>query len=177
MTQLASAALIAFSVTLIALNWPMAGEGAADDRAPLLSFHSADAETALLASWTRGAGSTTRYAARFGRCHVGGGTNCVVDGDTLWAGGEKVRIASIDTPETHPSRCPREAELGAAATRRLQAWLNQGPFELVGNPGRSHDSYGRRLAVPVRHGESVGAVLIAEGLARPYRGGPRAGWC
>ena len=50
--------------------------------------------------------------ASFSYCSIGGGTNCVVDGDTFWIGGEKVRIAGIDAPETHPPRCDDEARLG-----------------------------------------------------------------
>ncbi|NJS14496.1 MAG: thermonuclease family protein, partial [Sphingopyxis sp.] len=68
--------------------------------------------------------------ARFSLCHAGGGSNCVVDGDTFWFRGEKIRIADIDTPETHPPRCAEEGRLGAAATRRLHGLLNAGPFSL-----------------------------------------------
>ncbi|WP_423605546.1 thermonuclease family protein [Sphingomonas sp. MS122] len=113
---------------------------------------------------------------RFGFCHVGGGANCVVDGDTFWMDGAKIRIADIDTPETHPARCPREAELGAAATRRLQALLNSGEVALAGI-GRDTDRYGRRLRLVSVDGRGVGDALVAEGLARPYAGGPRTGWC
>src|SRR3546814_9600663 len=69
-------------------------------------------------------------SARFGLCSAGGGRDCVVDGDSFWFAGEKYRIADIDTPETHPSRCAEEARLGAAATRRLRGWLNAGAFRL-----------------------------------------------
>lgn len=58
-------------------------------------------------------------------------TDCVVDGDTFWFRGEKTRIAYIDTTELSPPRCQREAELGEAAQRRLQALLYAGPFTLV----------------------------------------------
>jgi endonuclease YncB( thermonuclease family) len=34
--------------------------------------------------------------ASFGLCHTGGGVNCVVDGDTFYIGGSKVRIAGIE---------------------------------------------------------------------------------
>ncbi len=37
--------------------------------------------------------------ARFGLCHSGGGSNCVVDGDTFYLRGAKVRIAGIDAPQ------------------------------------------------------------------------------
>jgi micrococcal nuclease len=112
---------------------------------------------------------------RFGLCHSGGGTNCVVDGDTFWLDGAKIRISDIDTPETHPSRCAVEADLGAKATRRLQVLLNQGGLELSGS-GRDVDRYGRKLRVVMRRGESIGDVLVSEGLARPYGRG-RQSWC
>ena len=128
------------------------------------------------------AGATTSepvFAAgvtrNFTMCHTGGGTNCVVDGDTFWMDGEKVRIADIDTPETHPARCAEEARLGAAATERLRALLNSGPVELV-TADRDTDRYGRKLRIVSRGGQSLGAILIDEGLARPWAG-QRRPWC
>lgn len=122
----------------------------------------------------RGAG-TAMPARHFGRCFTGGGTNCVVDGDTFWIDGEKVRVADIDAPETHPPRCAEERRLGHAATVRLQALLNAGPFTLV-TADRDTDRYGRKLRIVERDGQSLGAVLVDEGLAREW-GGRRAPWC
>lgn len=119
--------------------------------------------------------TTDALPARFGLCHSGGGSNCVVDGDTFWFTGEKYRIADIDTPETHPARCAQEAALGEAATGRLRKWLNAGAFSLE-NAGRDVDQYDRKLRIVTRGGESVGSVLIAEGLARPWEGSRRP-WC
>jgi endonuclease YncB( thermonuclease family) len=113
---------------------------------------------------------------RFTLCHSGGGTDCVVDGDTFRMGGAKIRIADIDTPETHPARCAREAELGAAATRRLYALLNSGAVSLE-TAGRDADRYGRKLRLVSVDGRGVGETLVTEGLARPYAGGYREGWC
>ncbi len=112
----------------------------------------------------------------FGKCHSGGGHNCVVDGDTFWMDGEKIRIADIDTPETHPPRCADEERLGNAATDRLQALLNAGQFDLT-PIDRDTDRYGRKLRIVERNGRSIGDVLVSEGLARRYGGGPRASWC
>jgi micrococcal nuclease len=42
--------------------------------------------------------SDAPVTAAFSYCQWGGGSNCVVDGDTFWIGGEKVRIAGIDAP-------------------------------------------------------------------------------
>ncbi len=122
------------------------------------------------------AASVARGEIQFTLCHTGGGINCVVDGDTIWMQGVKIRIADIDTAETHPSRCAAEADLGERATRRLQALLNAGPIKLEPIE-RDEDRYGRKLRIVVRNGVSLGDILVDEGLARRYRGGPREGWC
>ena len=114
-------------------------------------------------------------SAAFGFCHSGGGINCVVDGDTLYYQGTKIRIADIDTPETHPPRCAQEARLGDAATRRLHALVNAGPFSLK-SIDRDEDTYGRKLRLITRGGSSIGNDLVGQGLARWYEGG-RQGWC
>jgi len=111
----------------------------------------------------------------FALCGFGARIDCVVDGDTFWLGGEKIRIADIDTPETHPPRCAEEAALGARATRRLQALLNAGPFAMQA-ADRDQDRYGRKLRIVVRDGRSLGDTLVAEGLARQYKG-RRLAWC
>jgi micrococcal nuclease len=121
------------------------------------------------------AAGTPMAARHFGLCFTGGGTNCVVDGDTFWIDGEKVRVADIDAPETHPPRCAREARLGDAATERLKALLNAGPATLV-PIDRDTDRYGRKLRVVERDGRSLGGMLVREGLAREW-GGRREPWC
>ena len=112
---------------------------------------------------------------QFSLCFTGGGTNCVVDGDTFWYHGEDIRIADIDAPETHPPRCAREAELGRKATLRLQELLNQGPISLT-MADKDHDQYGRKLRIVMRDYRSLGAQLVNEGLARRWAGA-RQPWC
>jgi endonuclease YncB( thermonuclease family) len=114
-------------------------------------------------------------SARFGLCHSGGGTHCVVDGDTFWFQGQKYRIADIDTPETQGPACTAEGALGARATQRLHALLNAGAFSLE-RGDRETDRYGRALRVVTRDGQSIGGQLVAEGLARPWDGA-RHPWC
>nr|WP_316724613.1 thermonuclease family protein [Sphingobium sp. KCTC 72723] len=114
-------------------------------------------------------------SAQFGFCHSGGGSNCVVDGDTFWFRGDKYRIADIDTPETHGPRCEAEGVLGARATQQLQTLLNAGPFSLASGD-RDSDRYGRALRVVTRKGQSIGEQLVAEGLARSWDGA-RHPWC
>jgi micrococcal nuclease len=101
--------------------------------------------------------------------------NCVVDGDTIWHGGVKIRLADIDTPEVFSPKCASEAALGERATERLLELINAGPFEVVPS-GRDQDRYGRKLRILERHGRSLGDTLVAEGLARRWDGARRS-WC
>ena len=98
----------------------------------------------------------------------------IIDGDTFSYGGEKIRIADIDTPELR-GRCAYETQLAARATRRMDQLLRQGPFELR-SVGRDEDRYGRKLRVVTRGGQSLGDQLVAEGLARTWTG-RREPWC
>ena len=109
-------------------------------------------------------------------CSGGVRHHCVVDGDTIWHQGTKIRIADIDTPEVSEPRCSSEAALGAKATKRLLELVNFGPFELQSWPGRDEDKYGRKLRVLVRDGRSLGDILVSEGLARTWSG-RRQPWC
>jgi endonuclease YncB( thermonuclease family) len=117
----------------------------------------------------------TLAAATFALCAEGPRITCVVDGDTFWLNGEKVRIADINAPETHAAGCAEEQALGDRATGRLISLLNAGPFELV-TEGRATDRYGRSLRVVRRGSQSLGAELVREGLAEPWRG-KRGDWC
>ncbi|HKX77161.1 MAG TPA: thermonuclease family protein [Novosphingobium sp.] len=102
--------------------------------------------------------------------------NCVVDGDTFWRNGSKIRIADIDTPEVFSPQCPSEYDLGMQATRRLRDLLNEGQFDLQPIGDRDEDQYGRKLRVAVRNGQSIGDQLVNEGLARTWSG-RREPWC
>ena len=116
-----------------------------------------------------------REAAQFPRCGAGPRVTCVVDGDTFWYRGAKIRVADINTPEVSRPACPREAALGQAATRRLAELLNAGPFTLAPWT-RDRDRYGRLLRTVTRDGASLGATLVREGLADTWQG-RRSGWC
>ena len=120
-----------------------------------------------------------RETAQFAPCRGAHRVTCVVDGDTFWYRGLKVRIADINAPEVSEPKCAREAALGARATGRLQALLNQGPFTLAPNEdgtGRDRDRYGRLLRTVTRDGASLGDELVSEGLAERWRG-HRGDWC
>jgi endonuclease YncB( thermonuclease family) len=103
-------------------------------------------------------------------------SHCVVDGDTLWSDGVKVRVADIDTPEISDPKCASEAALAAKATARLLQLVNAGPFEMRAWQGRDEDKYGRKLRILTRGGRSLGDTLVSEGLARTWSG-RRQPWC
>jgi micrococcal nuclease len=117
-----------------------------------------------------------RVDERFTRCGPGRGHACVIDGDTFKLGQRKIRIIGLDAPETHPPRCPAEAALGETATARLQALLNEGPFEMVGSRADMTDRYGRELRTLTRGGRSIAGQLVEEGVVRRYLG-YKLGWC
>lgn len=119
--------------------------------------------------------TTHSFEASFARCGRDRRT-CVVDGDTFWLDGVKIRIADMDTPEISQPRCEQELLLGERATERLIALLNDGPFELKTVGDRDADRYGRKLRVVYRNGRSLGELLVAEGLAHEWRG-RREPWC
>jgi endonuclease YncB( thermonuclease family) len=105
-------------------------------------------------------------------CAAGPRDNCVVDGDTFWLAGEKIRIADIDTPEMN-GECASEKEMARQARDRLRVLLNRGEFAVH---REGEDRYGRTLAVVTIDGRSVGDALVSEGLARTWIG-RREPWC
>lgn len=154
-----SAFLIVFAAGMLALNWSTLNQ-ALFTSSELTPRHS------LMA----GASSP-----RFELCGITRRT-CVVDGDTFWLEGVKIRIADIDTPEISEPKCDVEYQLGMKATHRLRDLLNEGAFEVRPIGNRDEDRFGRKLRVVVRGGQSLGDQLVSEGLARTWTG-RRQPWC
>lgn len=108
----------------------------------------------------------------------------VLDGDTflaeahVWPGQSirvNVRIRGIDAPEMK-SRCAVEYSAALEARDMLAELLQDGEVSISNIGGAKY--YGRVLAdVSTRDGRTVGATMLDLGLARPYGGGRRAGWC
>lgn len=115
------------------------------------------------------------HQASFGICLGRERYSCVVDGDTIWFEGRKIRIADINTPEISKPGCASEERLGQQAKLRLQALLNQGHFSLQ-SIDRDQDRFGRDLRIITRGGRSLGDTLVAEGLAERWQG-YRRDWC
>ena len=121
--------------------------------------------------------SSELHRTTFAMCGSFTHENCVIDGDTFYFRGDKIRVADIDAPETNPPRCEYEARLGDQATEQLLLLLNAGPFTLTPTAdGRDQDRYGRKLRLVLRDGASIGAILVARGLARTWTG-QRQPWC
>ena len=101
----------------------------------------------------------------------------MVDGDTVWLDGEKIRLSDINTPEISDPDCAYEKQLGERATERLIVLLNSGQVTLVQAPGeRNRDQYDRLLRELHVDGTSVGDTLVREGLAEEWQGF-RRDWC
>ena len=105
-------------------------------------------------------------------CGPGKRLNCVVDGDTFWFNGEKIRIESIDAPEIR-SQCRQEKKLAVRATQRLAEILSRSSFTVQRS---GVDRYGRTLASIEGSSGEAGAILVREGLARPWSGRKEV-WC
>ena len=95
----------------------------------------------------------------------------VIDGDTVDIDGTRIRILSIDTPETFRSRCENEYLLGLKAKERLTALLGSGEVSYTPN---GVDRFGRTLATVYVGEVDIGEVLLKEGHALPYVPGPEA---
>ncbi|MCE7998889.1 MAG: nuclease [Rhodobiaceae bacterium] len=107
----------------------------------------------------------------------------VIDGDTvevrarIWLGQfveVAVRLAGVDAPELR-ARCAQERIQAEAAAAHLQP-LEGSEIALT---NVMSDKFGGRVRAEVHHREmgALGASLIDAGLARPYNGDQRRGWC
>jgi endonuclease YncB( thermonuclease family) len=108
----------------------------------------------------------------------------VIDGDTfearvhLWPGLDvttRVRLRGIDAPEMK-ARCGEERVKAEAAREALRNLLDQGE---VGIARVTLDKYGGRVIADAstQATHDVSAALLSAGVARPYSGGHRDGWC
>nr|WP_245582479.1 thermonuclease family protein [Neorhizobium lilium] len=89
----------------------------------------------------------------------------VIDGDTLSAGGERLRLLGIDAPELHQI-CKdaegRDWRCGSAARMGLIRLVEAGDVECR---GRARDRYHRLLVECRRGADSINGRMVREGLA------------
>ena len=120
-------------------------------------------------------GSRDSLSGSFASCNGSSRFTCVIDGDTFWFRGQKIRIADINTPELGGAQCAHERALAQRAKDRLARLLSSGNFSLMAID-RDRDRYGRLLRIVERDGDSLGDILVDEGLAERW-GGYRRSWC
>ncbi|EKY4220612.1 thermonuclease family protein [Klebsiella variicola] len=87
--------------------------------------------------------------------------------------GQRLRLLSIDTPETYKPRSDAELTKGREATARLRELVANAQRIEVVDSGQA-DKYDRRLVHLLIDGRDVGQTLMAEGLAVEWRPGPNA---
>jgi endonuclease YncB( thermonuclease family) len=100
----------------------------------------------------------------------------VIDGDTIDGDGERYRLANVDAPERGDNaKCFPEHERGQQATKAAIELVRGAKAVSVRRTWRI-DRFGRRIAFVLVDGEDLGRLLMARGLARPWRG-RRERWC
>ena len=111
-------------------------------------------------------------AAQFGQCYDAQGSNCVLDGDTIYVEGQKIEIAGLKAPKIQGAQCDEERTRGIDAAVRLASLLNSGKVS-VGPSVREPDGQ-LRQKVEIG-GNDVASAMIGAGVARDY--GNSNGWC
>lgn len=111
-------------------------------------------------------------AAQFGQCYDAEGSNCVLDGDTIYVQGQKTDIAGLTAPRIQGAKCDDERSRGIDAAVRLASLLNGGKVS-IGPSVREPDGQ-LRQKVEVG-GNDVAPAMIGAGMARDY--GNSDGWC
>jgi endonuclease YncB( thermonuclease family) len=101
----------------------------------------------------------------------------VVDGDTINALGERIRLVGFDAPELgEHAHCGLERMLAARATSRLRQMIQLShdiDLQIVdcscrpGTAGTMACNYGRTCGYLTVDGQDVGDALMAENLAHP----------
>ena len=132
-------------------------------------------QTALVILLLALSNSAHAQTTKIEKCGSAKRVTCVVDGDTIWFKGEKIRMMGYDTPEPTTNICggQREIDLATKASDRLVELLNTNQFTIARD---GKDKYGRTLAI-VRIGDrDVGDILVEENLARSWPDGAEF-WC
>lgn len=101
----------------------------------------------------------------------------VVDGDTFWIAGEKIRLAGADTPEPTKygnAKCAHEAQLGDNVTVAVTEWIKSARVVKIERDGIGF--YQRPLAHVWIDGVDLAETLIRVGAAQEYKG-RKGNWC
>ena len=93
----------------------------------------------------------------------------VIDGDTIWIDGTKIRLHGIDAPEANQEcskKNGKEYRCGLASTQALRALIGSKP---VICKGTTYDRYNRMIAVCYSGTVNLNAELVRKGWALAYR--------
>lgn len=121
-------------------------------------------------------GEWEQVETRWTLCETRSSRTCVVDGDTVVIGEERVRLTGFDAPELDGA-CPAERQLAIVARDELRQWLDLAPFEWDGGAEAPRDQYGRQLRAVRRDGEYLADVMIERELAGGSGWGFTKDWC
>lgn len=121
--------------------------------------------------------SGTAFAGQMKLCSGPVRVTCLVDGDTIWIEGQKLRMAGYDTPEAATNICGGEEEVALAnkATARALELLNSSHWTVVYS-GNLDNTGTRELVSILIDGRDLGDILIKENLAREWPDGDEF-WC
>jgi len=92
----------------------------------------------------------------------------IVDGDTIVIGATKIRLESIDAPESDQICVDENGDrwaCGIAARDRLAGYVGNSPVDCTPS---GLDAYGRTLAVCRIKGEDLNAWMVREGWALAF---------
>ena len=117
-------------------------------------------------------GAPSAPPPRFGQCYNAGGPDCVLDGDTIYLAGEKVKIAGMETARIQGARCDDERSRGIDAALQLASLLNKGNVTLGGTERDGDGQLRRTVEVD---GQDVSSAMIGSGAAG--QPGSDRNWC
>jgi len=92
----------------------------------------------------------------------------IVDGDTIYLNGEKIRFTGIDTPELKQS-CLKEGTKDLCGVTAKQILIDKIGNNNVECIGEGKDQYKRTLAECFVNNESLSSYLVRSGYAFAYR--------
>ena len=112
-------------------------------------------------------------AVKFGQCYNSDGSNCVLDGDTIYVDHQRVQLAGIEAPEIIAAHCREEKDRGIAAAVGLSDLLQSGNVTVSPPFLDEYDRVVRKVAV---NGRDVSGWMFNHSLVRGFTG-EKQNWC
>ena len=92
----------------------------------------------------------------------------IVDGDTIYLNGEKIRFSGIDTPELKQT-CIKDGTKNTCGITAKQKLINKIGNNIIECISEGKDQYKRTLAECFVNNESLSSYLVRSGYAFAYR--------